>query len=471
MTTPPMPAAAPNPSVAPTVFISSTVLDLADLRSGIRYVLKRSGVNVLVSEASDFPLYGDRSALEECFENIRNSDVFVLIVDKRRGSEYEPGLSVTRQELRVARESFLKTGKPYHLLFIRDGVPEDLAQRENSDLLADGFQDPAHLREFIKEIKQPEEETLPDFLKEFASFDDIMDSINARLNLGSNLVESITRKSVHVELTRNLARMVDRVGQGALEDHFALASVRGEFDFKSLPMTGTTSVSKRQRTRLVMGVLGRVKGSSFELDAIRGAVKGGVFLHYDSSAGGLIETETHRALQQVLDDVESLGSLDSDDWDEKLLQSLASREQNQILVVDLAFAIGFANRAENLFNAMRKAYWLLSGSAYGDFNLPRLPTTPLGPEGDLQIRKERIEHWEVDQLFRQDILPFGIKTPSDVAESTREARLSQAVEQFRAIEASIPELQLDDAQLVALAETFVDWTTANPDEGLTEPSG
>ena len=165
-----------------------------------------------MSEASDFPLNGDRSALEECFENIRNSDGFVLIVDKRRGSEYEPGLSVTRQELRVARESFLKIGKPYHHLFISDGIQEDLAQRENSYLLDAGVQDPEHLREFIKEIIQPEDKTLPDFLKEFASFDDIMDSINARLNLGRNLAEYIIRKSVHVELTRNLAMMVNRVG-------------------------------------------------------------------------------------------------------------------------------------------------------------------------------------------------------------------------------------------------------------------
>ena len=99
-------------SSAPNVFVSSTVLDLTDLRSAIRFVLRQSGVNVLMSEAADFPVSGDKSACEECFENIRNSDLFVLLVDKRRGSEYEPGVSVTRKELRVARESFIATGKP-----------------------------------------------------------------------------------------------------------------------------------------------------------------------------------------------------------------------------------------------------------------------------------------------------------------------------------------------------------------------
>ena len=59
-----------------------------------------------MSEAWDFPVLGDHSAFQECIENIRSSDLYVLIVDKTRGSLYTPNVSVTRQELRVARESF-----------------------------------------------------------------------------------------------------------------------------------------------------------------------------------------------------------------------------------------------------------------------------------------------------------------------------------------------------------------------------
>ena len=95
---------------------------------------------------------------------------------------------------------------------------------------------------------------------------------------------------------------------------------------------------------------------------------------------------------------------------------------------------------------------------------------PIRHTEERSIRRERIEHWEVDQLFRQDIRQFGIKIWLEVGKSTREARLSQAVEQFRAIAASTPELQLDDLQIVALAKTLVNRSTANTDEVLTEPS-
>jgi hypothetical protein len=456
-------------SAAPKVFISSTVLDLADLRSGIRYVLRQSGVNVLMSETSDFPLYGDKSACDECFENIRNSDLYVLLVDKRRGSEYEPGVSVTRTELRVARDSFIRTGRPHQLLFIRGGIP-DLASGGIATLRNAGVEDPEHLWSFIKEITQPTNQTIPNFLKEFASFDDIMDSITARLNLGRNLAESIARRSVYVELTRNLAKMVQRTGEGALKKHAPLSTIREEFDFQGLPMTGTVELTDAQRTRLTMGVLGRVRVSWFEVDAIRGAIKGGVFLDYDPTAVGIIETETHQALQQVLDDVEALASLDTDDWDRRILLALAPSGRYQISVVDLVTALTFANRSENLFNTMRNACWLLSGSEYTKLPLPRLPVTSLGPQVDLEIRKERIEHWEVDQLIRQDIYPFGFRVQSELGERIREARLRQTIEHLRAIAASNPQIQLDDLQIVSLAEKLVDNMTANPGEGLNEPA-
>jgi len=150
-------------SAAPNVFISSTVLDLADLRSAIRFVLRQSGVNVLMSEATDFPVSGDKSACEECFENIRNSDLFVLLVDKRRGSEYEPGVSVTRKELRVARESFIATGKPHQLHFIRRGIPDRL-EGGDSTIREYGVEEPEHLRSFIEEIKESNDDSAANFL-------------------------------------------------------------------------------------------------------------------------------------------------------------------------------------------------------------------------------------------------------------------------------------------------------------------
>ena len=55
-----------------------------------------------MSEFNDFDRYPDQGAWESCFAAIAGSDYYVLLVGGFRGSEYEPGVSVTRQEYRVA---------------------------------------------------------------------------------------------------------------------------------------------------------------------------------------------------------------------------------------------------------------------------------------------------------------------------------------------------------------------------------
>ena len=452
---------------APVVFISSTVHDLADLRAGIGYVLRQRGVDVMMSEASDFPLYGDKSAFEECLENIRNSDLYVLIVDKRRGS-LDEGISVTRHELRTARRSFAATGKPLQLLFARKGLRQ-LARRKNAALLDAGVDDPRHFRSFIKEITSPDDRSSHNFLKEFESFHEIMDSIVTRLNLGRNVAEAISRRAVWKELTANLARMVGRRGAGAFLSHTALTSMEGGFDFDSLNHASRIELTVRQRTRLMMGALSRFEASSFETAATREAVIGGVFLEYDPAGGELTPTKSHDALAQVLDDIKTLASLDSNDWHSRVILGLSS-DDKRVVLADVAFALAFGYRAENLFNQMRLACWLLQGAPSADFpQPPRLPSTPLGPEEDLRMRKERVEPWEVEQLFEQDIAPFGIRAPWEIGESTREERIDLAYEQLRGIASANPKFQVDDAQLRLLAEEVVMRMTAGRDEGLKDP--
>ena len=124
-----------------------------------------------------------------------------------------------------------------------------------------------------------------------------MDSITSRLNLGRNVAESLARRSVYTELTRNLAKMVNRVGSSALAKHPFLSTM--EIEVQNLPITGTIGINSHQRTRIVMGIFGRVRGSSFELDAIRSAIMSGVFLDYDPASGAIIETTTQKALTRV----------------------------------------------------------------------------------------------------------------------------------------------------------------------------
>jgi hypothetical protein len=104
----------------PSIFISSTIRDPIDVRSGIKFVLESQGYNVLLSEQSDFDVKGDRTAIDECLENIRASDFYVLVVDARRGGLYlDESTSITRKEFRTAIEQNLATGKPKIFAYVR----------------------------------------------------------------------------------------------------------------------------------------------------------------------------------------------------------------------------------------------------------------------------------------------------------------------------------------------------------------
>jgi len=83
---------------SPSIFISSTIIDLRDLRSALAYVLKSQGVRVYTSEAADFLLHGDRTTIGECFDRIPSSDYYILVINGRKGATLEDGLSVTRHE-------------------------------------------------------------------------------------------------------------------------------------------------------------------------------------------------------------------------------------------------------------------------------------------------------------------------------------------------------------------------------------
>lgn len=152
---------------SPTVFISSTVREFRDLRSALYYTLRSQGISVYLSEASDFDVRGDRSAIEECFENIRVSDFYVLIVGGRRGSLFDEDVSVTRQEYRVAREQYLATGKPSMLLFLR-GETEVALSGNIERQKEEGIDNPDHLTSFIDEIQTSS------YLKRFRDFGDVM---------------------------------------------------------------------------------------------------------------------------------------------------------------------------------------------------------------------------------------------------------------------------------------------------------
>lgn len=101
----------------PRIFVSSTYYDLKHLRSSIEAFIESLGYESILSEKGDIAYAPDMPLDESCYREVRNTDIFVLVLGGRYGSERSgrqdrrlpPGFfdrydSVTKLEYRAAVE-------------------------------------------------------------------------------------------------------------------------------------------------------------------------------------------------------------------------------------------------------------------------------------------------------------------------------------------------------------------------------
>jgi formylglycine-generating enzyme required for sulfatase activity len=108
------------------IFLSSTCLDLVDLRSGLKESLEEMGYQVWASEFPEFPVDSSLHAQDNCLRNVERSDQYVLIVNDRYGSAYEgaayprhPLAEDPKRSISVTWYEYLRAlqcGKPIRIL-------------------------------------------------------------------------------------------------------------------------------------------------------------------------------------------------------------------------------------------------------------------------------------------------------------------------------------------------------------------
>lgn len=106
------------------LFLSSTCLDMVDLRATLISYLQSKGLKVEYSESPTFASLSTEDAHDICLDKVADTPVFLLIVGQRYGSDYlgkreeYKGFSIVHAELRVATGD---ATKPL-LIFIRESV-------------------------------------------------------------------------------------------------------------------------------------------------------------------------------------------------------------------------------------------------------------------------------------------------------------------------------------------------------------
>jgi hypothetical protein len=94
----------------PSVFVSSTYYDLKHVRSSLENFIDQLGYEAILSEKGDIAYAPDIPLDESCYRQVRNSDIFVMIMGGRYGAErsgvtrkvpkefYDRYDSITKQE-------------------------------------------------------------------------------------------------------------------------------------------------------------------------------------------------------------------------------------------------------------------------------------------------------------------------------------------------------------------------------------
>lgn len=464
-------------STPPSVFISSTVKEFRDLRSAIAYSLRVQEFTVYQSEASDFDIHGDRSAIEECLANIRDCDFYILLVGNTRGNLFEDEISITRQEYRTARDAFLLTGRPRLFFYLRE-TTEVALQGNRKAQSAAGIDDPKHLASFINEIQRPGIEGAPNYLTRFRDFDDLMNSLVIRMNLGRTLSEKIIRHSLLSELLSNLAIMVARSGTSAFPQHWYMRKTRENIQIAPKDLDQDVLITDDQVISLGFSLIGRTRGENLKTRSIEDALDRGVFLTFDPTNGTPQESVLHKALQQTFEDIQTLRRLDmSSDrakWDTNIVTAISARWQGRpnslaILGLDLASAFQHYDLIEDVFRGHLALCQVLLGLSEELPSYHRRPLTPLGDQEQRKIRAERVSGTEISKLIQNNIWPFGNRVPREVFGKTREDQVKKIADNMYK---TLTNLGIEAKQhkdiLERAAEDYLDMDTSLPEEGIQD---
>jgi hypothetical protein len=398
---------------APRVFLSSTIRDLSDLRSAVKFWLEEFGFQVLTSETTDFPHPLDRETIAAAMTPIADCDYYIVIVGARVGHVVpEKGISATRAEFQHARQLHRATGRPQMLHLVRTDVLE--ARRHGTDPVEIETQDWTRIRDFIGEVETEEVPGDPNWIHGFASFRDIVDILRATLRLSGPLRRRALEANLSTEIVDNTRELLYRTPKGIgvkalrlTKDHVPLGPPRHEQVWVDYP--GTFFVFEFRMSLPRMATLSRA--------ALDEALYSGLFLEYNARLGASIVGGLQRSLLDLRSQLLRLeGLVAAVNDDEGIRQDVArcaeaARLNTGGYVGDLTtnFLHAARDAMDNVLRLNRTLYCHLAGLEPALERPALLPANPHGDGGpakreDVNRREAvtwlRLTSWP-DQTFKR----------------------------------------------------------------------
>ncbi len=350
----------------PTVFLSSTVLDFADLRSALRFYLEHSGYRVLLSESSQFPVDPTKSNYDICLDAVDQCEIYVLLIGTRRGSSFGPdGSTITQAEYRRARERLDRGDNMRLVTFVRRETWIIAHETESTVATSSILEDAQYTRRFLDEVARSQETTqalssgdsLPSgvWLWQFSTFDDIVTSLDAILRLNTNRQREI--------LIGQALSQLDVIIRACFEDYTASGDVWPNF-IPLLPVIEARSlrgISLSKDVAVHAGVLGTFgwKLLWLQTDALNRLRSSGELMAYNLESRVYESTTIERLLQILLFEIERVQTYfrgeSLDNWFRRLEEiekaaNVVTMDDDPVeLPVDVAFHLWMNGRTSRIF--------------------------------------------------------------------------------------------------------------------------
>ena len=433
-----------RPASRPTIFISSTIRDFEDLRSSLKFWLEEFGFDVWLSEYNDMEKSPGANTFDACFEAIGKAGFYILLIGDRRGSLYDDveGVSVTQREYRAAYSAFASEGLPIPILFIRSRTKDLLdAWIKTGKTGPPPFEDAPFVGQFVGEVTKEQETTaavkgvgpypLANWLHPFHDLGDIVRALRVALSLRVDVPIQRVLASIEVDLEVSLSQLVRKhrrkfeegdpirdqlkkllLDSGHGEEAVGAALDRYEQDWpfphhwylnsvtREVPLDpdgkSPVNLNREQTLRLSIYFVGIAVPEGLWFNSLREAVHTGLLLRYDPRARRFEETELSSAAIELLGVAESYRSRHHmfeqvrDALFEPLRAAHRLKEPTFVLSWEQALVIWGLHQMEvNLYRRAGSIYAYLRGEKESPLPDVLLPTTPLGPEMEEKIRRER----------------------------------------------------------------------------------
>lgn len=221
----------------PNVFVSSTYYDLKYIREALKNFIESYGYQATLNEYGGVVYKHGDELDDSCFDEVKNSDMLVLIIGGRYGSPisdeidsqkklyfYDEYTSITSQEFRTAYEAHIPT-----YIFIEKSVNNEYytySKNKSNSTLKYAHADSINVYKFIDEIKNSFSSTI---IFDFEKFDDIeiilreqwaglfseyLKSLRNR-NEDNVVVSSINKLEI---VSENISEIVNQLGKKILSD-------------------------------------------------------------------------------------------------------------------------------------------------------------------------------------------------------------------------------------------------------------